>query len=631
MWYDDDRTTCSARRLRFLIAGIRGMVSGIDARRNVGRDRLLLRRISVRFRTPFALISGLSLVLLAASLAHSADDGPQAAVHPALDGNRGPFKVAFTRDGARAVVTEFDEGALAIIDRASGKVLRHVATGGTEPTGVAVTPNGTTAVVTNSFSGSVAFVDLNSFKTETLALRGAPWDVVLSPDGARAYVSVSQLDQVAVIDVAAHKVLGTIPTGHRPRALAITPDGRTVVSANMTAGSISYLDTATGTERAEGQTPAVNLRGIAIFPDGRQAFVVGQRAQNERPTETAVGIWSNQAFLQVPNGPRNGVENLWLDLMGQDVSDPDSVVLDATHRRAFMTCSGGHSLNVVPVRGDGDTLTVRNVGAHPRGLAFTPDGKELWVANMLGNDLTVVDPQSLKILRRVNLGPTARKDPTMLGRYLFTTATIVKGAQFSCNSCHPDGGTDGISWKFVHVKDVLGKEMDRNVKGLRGRIADSAPYRWSGHEPSLATFIEEEIPGLLQGEKPTKAEVAALVDYVGSLALAPNPYRSPDNSFTAPGVRGKSLFEGKAGCVACHSGPHSGGQKKAWIGTMPPGVDLEVPRLDGVYDTYPYLHDGKAQTLEEVFSEQNPKKLHGKAHELSDTERKDLLEYVREL
>jgi YVTN family beta-propeller protein len=425
--------------------------------------------------------------------------------------------------------------------------------------------------------------------------------------------------------------VGSIPTGRRPRALAITPDGATVVSANMTAGSISYLDTASRTERAQGQTPAVNLRGIAVFPDGRQTFVIGQRAQNERPTETAIGIWSNQAFLQVPNGPRNGLRNLWLDLMGQDVSDPDSVVLDGPRRRAFMTCSGGHSLNVVPIRGDGDTVTVRNVGANPHGLAFSPDGKELWVANTLGNDLTVIDPQSLKILRRVNLGPTARKDPTLLGRYLFTTATIVKGGQFSCNSCHPDGGTDGISWRFVHVKDALGKEIDRNAKGLRGNIADGAPYRWSGHEPSLAGFIEEEIPGLLQGAKPTPAEVKALVAYVGSLPLAPNPFRSADNSFTAAGMRGKALFEGKAACASCHTGPHSGGQKKAWIGTTPEGIDLEVPRLDGVYDTYPYLHDGKAATLEEVFSEQNAKHLHGKAHELSDSERKDLFEYVREL
>ncbi len=558
-------------------------------------------------------------------------EGPEAHLRPALESNRGPFKVAFTADGTRAVVTEFDEGALAIIDRASGRVLHHVPTGGTEPTGVAVTPNGVTAVVTNSLSGSVAFIDLKSLDVKTLMMRGMPWDVVLSPNGARAYVSVSQLDRVAVIDVATRTILGTIPTGRRPRALAITPDGATVATANMTAGSVSYLDTVSMRQTAQGPTPAVNLRGIALYPDGQRVFVVGQRAQNERPTETAVGIWSNQAFIQVPDGPRNGVQNLWLDLMGKDVADPDSVALDAGRTRAFVTCSGGHSLNVVPLRGDGDTLTVQNVGVHPRGLAFTPDGKELWVANMLGNDLAVVDPNSLKITRRISLGPTSRKDPNLLGRYLFTTATIVKGEQFSCNSCHPDGGTDGISWKFVHVKDALGREMDRNAKGLRGHIAGNGPYRWTGHEATLDSFIALEIPGLLQGGKPTPAEVRALTDYVGSLPLAPNPFRKPDDSLTASALVGKALFEGKAGCAACHSGPKSAPLQKAWIGTTPPGIDLQVPRLDGVYDTDPYLHDGKAKNLEEVFTQNNAKHLHGKVHELSEQEIKDLLEYVREL
>src|SRR5262249_36159876 len=166
------------------------------------------------------------------------------------------------------------------------------------------------------------FVDLRSLKAETMPLRGMPWDVVLSPDGRKAFVSVSQLDRVAVLDVAARRVTGTIPTGRRPRALSITPDGGTLVTANLSAGSVSFLDPATLQERAQGPTPAVNLRGVAVYPDGRHAFAVGQRAQNERPTETPVGIWSNQAFEVVPNGGRNGVRNLWLDLMGHDVADP---------------------------------------------------------------------------------------------------------------------------------------------------------------------------------------------------------------------------------------------------------------------------------------------------------------------
>src|SRR5690242_7125852 len=103
---------------------------------------------SIRRLLPAAV---LSLALFSAGLALS-DDAPQPPpVRPALEDNRGPYGVAFTPDGTRALVTEFDEGALAIIDRASGAVLRHVPTGGEQPTGVAVTADGARAVVTNSF------------------------------------------------------------------------------------------------------------------------------------------------------------------------------------------------------------------------------------------------------------------------------------------------------------------------------------------------------------------------------------------------------------------------------------------------------------------------------------------------
>lgn len=583
--------------------------------------------------TAAVLLAGFALVPATLALGQNAAEPPPPAstVKPALEGNRGPFEVAFTRDGARALVTEFDEGALAVIDVASGKVLHHLPTGGEQPTGVAVTPDGSLALVTNSWSGSLAFIDLKTQKAATLPLPGMPYDVILSPDGATAYVSVSQLDQVAVVSVPERKVVARLETGRRPRSLAITPDGKVLAVGNFTQGSVSFFDLTTRRSMGEGPTPAVNLRGVAVYPNGRLAYCVAQRAQNERPTETAVGVWSNQSFHVQPNGRANGAENIWLDFLGKDVSDPDSVVFDPSYSRVFITCSGGHSVNVLPTRGGGDPQVVQAVGAHPKGLAFRPDGKEVWVANHLGNDLAVIDPETLKVTRRIPLGPTKRQDPHLLGRFLFSTATIVNGSQFSCNSCHPDGNTDGISWKFTHVKDAFDRKLDRNVRSLRGQIEDTAPFRWTGHTRELPEFVREEVEGLLQGPRLPDAEVNALVGFVRSLRLPPNPHRSPDGTLTAAAQRGKVLFEGKADCMSCHTGGKAGGQRRAWIGTTPQGVDLDVPHLAGVYDTYPYLHDGRAQTLEEIFQRRNEQKLHGKADQLAPEELHDLLAYVRQL
>jgi YVTN family beta-propeller protein len=589
-----------------------------------------MTRLSLpRTITLVVVAAGLSTGL--AAIAYGDDPTPAATVRPALDGNRGPFEIAFTPDGSRAVVTEFDEGALAIIETASGKVLQHVPTGGEEPTGVAVTPDGKQALVTNTVGGSLAFVELGTGKSSLLPLPGMPYDVVVSPDGKTAYVSISQLDQVAVVDLERRQVAAQVPTGRRPRALSLTPDGRVLVTANLTQGSATFIDTAGPRVIGEGPTPAVNLRGVAVYPEGRRAYVIGQRAQNERPTETAIGIWSNQSFLVAPNGPRNGLENIWLDLVAKDPADPESVVLDLKRGRAYITCGGGHSVNAVGLADSADVKAAAGVGAGPKGLAFTPDGKELWVANLLGNDVAVLDPDTLAVKRRISLGPTARKDPHLEGRFLFNSATIVNGGQFSCNSCHPDGNTDGISWKFVHVQDVFGKQTDRNVRSLRGELADTAPFRWTGHDADLVSFVKHELPGLLQSPPMTDAQVSAIVEYLKALRLPPNPYRTPDGKLTEAGERGKILFEGKAGCAACHSGPKAGANRPAWVGTTAEGIQLDIPHLAGVYDSYPYLHDGRAKTLEEIFSRHNPSKLHGKADTLTEDELKELLDYVKQL
>ena len=101
---------------------------------------------------------------------------------------------------------------------------------------------------------------------------------------------------------------------------------------------------------------------------------------------------------------------------------------------------------------------------------------------------------------------------------------------------------------------------------------------------------------------------------------------------TASAKRGKALFDGKAGCGGCHEGELRGGTgRKAWVGTTAAALQLDVPHLHGVCGTPPYLHDGRAAALEEIFTTADPEHRHGRAHTLSATERADLLRYVREL
>jgi YVTN family beta-propeller protein len=584
-----------------------------------GRRRLAL----------WGLLGALGASLAAGLPALRAEAEKPAAIAPAARGSRGPFRMVFSPDGARLYVAESDEGDVAVVDPAAGKVVGHLPAGEADPQGLALSPNGQLLAVANGRGDSVGLVDPAAGRlVRTIPLRGTPADVVFTADGETLCVALSQLDEVALVTVATGAVAARIPVGRHPRALALSPTGA-LVCLNMTAGSVSVLDLAARRESRRIQTPAVNLRGVALSRDGRLAFVTGQRAQNERATETAVGVWSNQLFAVSLRG--GIVDNIWLDFLGDNAADPDGIVVGPDGRTVYVACGGGHSVQSLKVGGEGyDAKVAQAVGAGPRALALAPGGRELWAANSLGSDLVALDPATLAPRRRVDLGPPTRPDPRILGRFLFRTASITRGGQFSCNSCHTDGGVDGISWKFTHVKDGLQREL-RNVRDLRGPLPATGPFRWTGAAPDLKRFIHEEVAGLLQGPALPEREVEALAAYIASLPALPNPYRAEAGAFTPAAQRGQALFAGKAGCATCHSGPHYGGQRQAWIGTTPEGVALDVPHLEGVYDTEPYLHAGQANTLAEIFTRHDPDGRHGAFAALSAEEQADLLRFVQEL
>ena len=58
---------------------------------------------------------------------------------------------------------------------------------------------------------------------------------------------------------------------------------------------------------------------------------------------------------------------------------------------------------------------------------------------------------------------------------------------------------------------------------------------------------------------------------------------------------------------------------------------FDTPTLSEVWRTAPYLYDGRAKTMKEVFVEFNPEDKHGRTSFLSDKELDCLLEYVLSL
>ena len=84
----------------------------------------------------------------------------------------------------------------------------------------------------------------------------------------------------------------------------------------------------------------------------------------------------------------------------------------------------------------------------------------------------------------------------------------------------------------------------------------------------------------------------------------------------------------------CHSGRHFTNQQLADVGSgkatdRSPLID--VPQLSNIVLTAPYLHDGSARTLEEIWTVFNPKDTPGVTNDLAKDELNDLIEYLKTL
>ncbi|MBI5268215.1 MAG: cytochrome-c peroxidase [Burkholderiales bacterium] len=243
--------------------------------------------------------------------------------------------------------------------------------------------------------------------------------------------------------------------------------------------------------------------------------------------------------------------------------------------------------------------------------------------------------------QQVNLGMVE------LGKKLYFDPRLSKSGFISCNSCHnlSMGGTDNIKtsigdkWQQgpINAPTVLNSSLNL-AQFWDGRAADlkaqaGGPIANPGEMAfthTLAIGVLESIPAYKREFKQVFAKDKIDIDQV-TLAIAefektlvtPNArfdqwLLGRKDALTADELAGYNLFK-TSGCVACHNGPAVGGNSFQKMGVVAPykasspaegriavtGKDADrfnfkVPTLRNVELTYPYFHDGAANTLPEA-------------------------------
>jgi YVTN family beta-propeller protein len=213
-------------------------------------------------------------------------------------------------------------------------------------------------------------------------------------------------DAIDFVDPGSGMRLASVPTGHAPHEVSVSPDGRRAVVSNY------------GTREQPGTTLSIvdlaeprELRRIDLAPHSRPHGVAWFA-----PDRIAVTAEGSGHLLVVDPDAGRVVAAI---ATGQDVSHMVAVSRDGA--RAYVTNIGSGTttaIDLAAARKLGDVAT----GAGSEALALTPDGGELWVAARADGAIAVVDTATLEVEARIALpGIPIRIAMTPDGRAAFVT------------------------------------------------------------------------------------------------------------------------------------------------------------------------------------------------------------------
>ena len=151
-----------------------------------------------------------------------------------------PFAVATTKSG-KVYVSSEQRGTVCVVNPATATTGRVIATG-TQPAGMLLDKSQKRLFVSNGGSDTLSIIDTATDRvTHTILLRpdterglpgATPLGMALSPDEKRLYVTLADMNAVAVVDLAESKLIGFLPVGWYPTSTLISPDGKRLFVAN---------------------------------------------------------------------------------------------------------------------------------------------------------------------------------------------------------------------------------------------------------------------------------------------------------------------------------------------------------------------------------------------------------------
>jgi YVTN family beta-propeller protein len=513
---------------------------------------------------------------------------------------------------------------------------------------------------------------------DTLRTDGGPAGLAISNDGKFLYVVNSFTSNVSVIDLKTKEEIKRLTVGNNPTGAQISPNGQKIYVTSRRANQVPYGDPVmsdlgvvnTESNRIAEQKSmesAYMMEKVAFTPSGDLALVTLIRPKNLVPSIQVERGWMMTNGIGIIEQKENGrIMQLLLDRPNSYFADPYDVVTSIDGKRAFVSSAGTNSISVIEMDSVRSLLKIAtpallhswadnldmssrfvskriSTGSNPKGLAVSPDGKFLYVAEMLEDKIRVISTESLETIGSIDLGGPRRITVARQGRRLFNNAGHTFQQQYSCYTCHPDHHEDGL------VYNMASKDMGRNLTNTQSLrdIGDTPPFKWNGKNQTIYKQDGMRFSTVLtRTEAFSYNDLDAIAAYITrGIPNPPNLKYNPKGELTESQLRGKAIYErthdntGKEipignRCITCHPPPFYTNLKMADVGTLAATDDtmkFDTPHLNNIFASPPYLHDGRAMTLEEIWTKNNPKDKHGVGNDMTKNQLNDLVDYLKSL
>ncbi len=543
-------------------------------------------------------------------------------------------------------IAALPDGAL-VIDADSGRLVRTEDSGAIRtslPIGVGA---GTLAV---DVTGEVAYVaDRRGDRIVVCDIRGALWEraswktpvepfgVALAPDASTLYVTAGADRALVAYDTrnGTERWRARLPA--EPRAIAISPDGSralvttaatgTLLDVSLATRAVSEIAFDTTCDRCVDGPPFA--RGAAVmFIDAHRAI-----ASFQREVPRAIELFSSEAdryggTLRTPITQH--LAFLTFDSAGPPTqvvaqifaNQPRSLSWDALRDVLYVGGVSSDQFVALPGLTSGSNDKVEDdtsLFRLPASEACGPDGISrgdgiVFVWCSLSRRVIAYTADTIR--EGPPVAATVMSPQAHAGFVLFHSgrSEINRASAITCATCHPEGRADGLSWMI--------QSANLQTPVLAGRVAHTAPYKWTGSDATLEHSVRSTVKRL-GGNGLAAKQIASLVAYVESM---PAP-RTPTLDRAAV-ERGKHVFE-SWDCGDCHHGPRfTDGQKHTFFNVLD---SYETPSLLGIAASAPYYHDGSAPTLEALLRGEGRVKGMSDLARLSDEQRADLAAYLSSL